>query len=75
MNNIRKLPLPDRLTAEEIHLVIHNVDEKDKLWKLLQGVDFSQAMEVSIKPLARIDPPCRTEWSGSGSGTPRSRDR
>ena len=53
MNNIRKLPLPDRLTAEEIHIVIHNVDEKDKLWKLLQGVDFSQAMEVSIKPLGK----------------------
>ena len=53
MNNIRKLPLPDRLTAEEIHLVIHNVDEKDKLWKLLQGVDFSQAMEVWIKPLGK----------------------
>jgi hypothetical protein len=50
MSNIRRLPLPDRLTAEELHIVIHNASEKDKLWTLLKQVDFDQAMEVSIKP-------------------------
>jgi hypothetical protein len=54
MSNIRRLPLPDRLTAEELHIVIHNAsDEKDKLWTLLKQVDFDQAMEVSIKPLGK----------------------
>ena len=51
MSNIRRLPLPDRLTAEELHIVIHNASEKDKLWTLLKQVDFDQAMEVSIKPV------------------------
>jgi len=53
MSNIRRLPLPDRLTAEELHVVIHNADEKDKLWTLLKQVDFDQAMEVSIKPVGK----------------------
>ena len=53
MSNIRRLLLPDRLTGEELHIVIHNADEKDKLWTLLKQVDFDQAMEVSIKPLGK----------------------
>ncbi len=53
MSNIRRLPLPDRLTAEELHIVIHNASEKDKLWTLLKQVDFDQAMEVSIKPVGK----------------------
>jgi C-terminal processing protease CtpA/Prc len=50
MSNIKHLPMPDRLIAEEVHLTIHNVDEKDKLWTLLKQIDFSQAMDVWIKP-------------------------
>ena len=53
MSNIRRLPIPDRLTAEELHIVIHNASEKDKLWTLLKQVDFDQAMEVSIKPVGK----------------------
>ena len=53
MSNIRRLPLPDRLTAEELHIVIHNASEKDKLWTLLKQVDFDRVMEVSIKPVGK----------------------
>ena len=39
-----------KLMAEEVHIVIHNAGEKDKLWDLLKQVDFDQAMDVTIKP-------------------------
>ena len=39
-----------KLMAEEVHIVIHNAGEKDKLWDLLKQVDFDQAMQVTIKP-------------------------
>ena len=45
--NVNKI---NKLNAEEVHIVIHNAGEKDKLWDLLKQVDFDQAMDVTIKP-------------------------